>query len=257
MPTSTPLPSSSVATDSATRPLRGSVKGILAALVLVVLALLFWQLIEQFHQTQERQRQRSLEYSIQLSDRMSLNMALKAQIAMNLLDEAQSSGDRLEQPTALASLRTALPALRSAARLNPTGDIVGDSAEASRDGEFLRQAMKKAQGHPYFYTGTEDVKQIYILIRQGGGVSGDYWALRMAPDALKDLASQPAQDFQHIWRLEQRKTQRVLLREPAPSNEADSGLSDTVLLQPLSNSDWQLRVACSIPTRPAASCLRL
>ncbi|SOS22219.1 diguanylate phosphodiesterase [Pseudomonas syringae pv. cerasicola] len=112
MPTSTPLPSSSVATDSATRPLRGSVKGILAALVLVVLALLFWQLIEQFHQTQERQRQRSLEYSIQLSDRMSLNMALKAQIAMNLLDEAQSSGDRLEQPTALASLRTALPALR-------------------------------------------------------------------------------------------------------------------------------------------------
>ncbi|MDU8644706.1 EAL domain-containing protein [Pseudomonas syringae group sp. 26L6] len=241
MPTSTPLPSSSVATDSATRPLRGSVKGILAALVLVVLALLFWQLIEQFHQTQERQRQRSLEYSIQLSDRMSLNMALKAQIAMNLLDEAQSSGDRLEQPTALASLRTALPALRSAARLNPTGDIVGDSAEASRDGEFLRQAMKKAQGHPYFYTGTEDVKQIYILIRQGGGVSGDYWALRMAPDALKDLASQPAQDFQHIWRLEQRKTQRVLLREPAPSNEADSGLSDTVLLQPLSNSDWQLR----------------
>lgn len=168
------------------------------ALVLVVLALLFWQLIEQFHQTQERQRQRSLEYSIQLSDRMSLNMALKAQIAMNLLDEAQSSGGRLEQPTALASLRTALPALRSAARLNPTGDIVGDSAEASRDGEFLRQAMKKAQGHPYFYTGTEDVKQIYILIRQGGGVSGDYWALRMAPDALKDLASQPAQDFQHI-----------------------------------------------------------
>ncbi|MFH7519296.1 hypothetical protein, partial [Pseudomonas syringae group genomosp. 7] len=79
----------------------------------------------------------------------------------------------------------------------------------------------------------------YVLTRQGGGDSGDYWALRMPPEALKDLASQPAQDFQHVWRLEQRKTQRVILRQPAPSNDADRGLSETVLLQPLSNSDWQ------------------
>ncbi len=241
MPTSTPLSSSSVATDSATRPLRGSVKGMLAGLVLVVLALLLWQLIEQFHQTQERQRQRSLEYSVQLSDRMSLNMALKAQIAMNLLDEALSSGERLEQPTTLVNLRTALPALRSVARLNREGEIVSDSAEASRDGEFLEQAMKQARGRPYFYTGSEDGNQIYILIRLGNGVSGDYWAVRVAPDALKELASQPAQNFQHLWRLEQRKTQRVILHEQVPANEADSGLSDTILLQPLSNSDWQLR----------------
>ncbi|ATV16365.1 EAL domain-containing protein [Pseudomonas syringae] len=241
MPTSTPLPSPHVAADSATRPLRGSVKGVLAALVLVMLAMLLWQLIEQFHQTLERQRQRSLEYSIQLSDRMSLNMALKAQIAMNLLDEAQSSGERLEQPVMLAGLRTALPALRSVARLNPTGDIVSDSAEVSRDGDFLRRAMRQALGRPYFYTSTDDGNQLYVLIRQGGGITGDYWALRMAPDALKDLASQPAQDFQHLWRLEQRKTQRVILREPLPSNDADSGLSETILLQPLSNSDWQLR----------------
>ncbi|OSN86366.1 putative diguanylate cyclase YegE [Pseudomonas syringae pv. actinidiae] len=206
-----------------------------------MLAMLLWQLIEQFHQTLERQRQRSLEYSIQLSDRMSLNMALKAQIAMNLLDEAQSSGERLEQPVMLAGLRTALPALRSVARLNPTGDIVSDSAEVSRDGDFLRRAMRQALGRPYFYTSTDDGNQLYVLIRQGGGITGDYWALRMAPDALKDLASQPAQDFQHLWRLEQRKTQRVILREPLPSNEADSGLSETILLQPLSNSDWQLR----------------
>ncbi|CZT30712.1 PAS:GGDEF protein [Pseudomonas cerasi] len=241
MPTLTPLSSSSLAPDSATRSLRGSVKGMLAGLVLVVLALLLWQLIEQFHQTQERQRQRSLEYSVQLSDRMSLNMALKAQIAMNLLDEALSAGERLEQSTTLVNLRTALPALRSVARLNREGEIVNDSAEASRDSEFLEQAMKQARGRPYFYTGSEDGNQIYILIRLGNGVSGDYWALRVAPEALKELASQPAQDFQHLWRLEQRKTQRVILHEPVPANEAESGLSDTILLQPLSNSDWQLR----------------
>ncbi|MFH7479418.1 hypothetical protein RA274_28700, partial [Pseudomonas syringae pv. tagetis] len=80
------------ATDSATRPLRDSVKGVMAALVLVVLALLLWQLIEQFHQTQERQRQRSLEYIVNHSYRISLNMALNAQIAMKLLDEPQSAG---------------------------------------------------------------------------------------------------------------------------------------------------------------------
>ena len=216
-------------------------KGALAALVLLMLALLLWQLIEQFHQTQERQRQRSIEYSVQLSDRMTLNMALKAQIAMNLLDEAQSSGEQLEQPHALAALRTALPALRSAARLNPAGNIVSDSAEASRDGEFLQRTMKQALGRPYFYISTDDGAQVYLLVRLGTGSSGDYWALRMSPDALKDLFSQPAQDIQHLWRLEQRKTQRVILREVMPANDSDSGLADTILLQPLVNSDWQLR----------------
>ncbi|KGS14363.1 diguanylate phosphodiesterase, partial [Pseudomonas coronafaciens] len=206
-----------------------------------MLALLLWQLIEQFHQTQERQRQRSLDYSVQLSDRLSLNMALKAQIAMNLLDEAQASGELPGQSATLAHLRTALPALRSFARLNMSGAVVSDSAEASRDGEFLKQAMKQALGRPYFYTSTDDSTQVYALIRQGSDANGYYWVLRMAPEALKDLASQPGQNFQYAWRLEQRKTQRVILREPLSSNEADSGLSETVLLQPLSNSDWQLR----------------
>ncbi|RMN26808.1 Sensory box/GGDEF domain/EAL domain-containing protein [Pseudomonas coronafaciens pv. zizaniae] len=241
LPTTAPSPSPNVAPESTTRPLRGSVKGALAALVLVMLALLLWQLIEQFHQTQERQRQRSLDYSVQLSDRLSLNMALKAQIAMNLLDEAQASGELPGQSATLAHLRTALPALRSFARLNMSGAVVSDSAEASRDGEFLKQAMKQALGRPYFYTSTDDSTQVYALIRQGSDANGYYWVLRMAPEALKDLASQPGQNFQYAWRLEQRKTQRVILREPLPSNEADSGLSETVLLQPLSNSDWQLR----------------
>ncbi|EGH49961.1 PAS:GGDEF protein, partial [Pseudomonas syringae pv. pisi str. 1704B] len=33
-------------------------------------------------------------------------------------------------------------------------------------------AMKQARGRPYFYTGSEDGNQIYILIRLGNGVSG-------------------------------------------------------------------------------------
>ncbi|NVL48296.1 hypothetical protein F2S75_30550 [Pseudomonas syringae pv. actinidiae] len=71
MPTSTPLPSPHVAADSATRPLRGSVKGVLAAAGPGDACHVALAILEQFHQTLERQRQRSLEYSIQLSDRMS------------------------------------------------------------------------------------------------------------------------------------------------------------------------------------------
>ncbi|TFZ32903.1 diguanylate phosphodiesterase, partial [Pseudomonas syringae] len=107
--------------------------------------------------------------------------------------------------------------------------------------DFIEQAMKPARGRLSFQTGAADGNQIYILVRLGNGVSGDYWALRVAPAALKERASQPTQDFPHLWRLEQRKTQRVILHEPVPATEAESGLSDTILLQPLSNSDWQLR----------------
>ncbi|WP_205505081.1 hypothetical protein, partial [Pseudomonas viridiflava] len=79
----------------------------LAALVLLMIALLLWQLIEQFHQTQERQRQRSLDYATQLCDRISLNMALNAQIAMNLLEEIKAGEDNPDQATPLSALRSA------------------------------------------------------------------------------------------------------------------------------------------------------
>ncbi len=140
-------------------------------------------------------------------------------------------------PKRLAALRTTFPALRSAARLNPAGNVVSDSAEASRDGEFLRRSLKQALGRPYFYTSTDDGTQVYLLVRVGTGSSEDYWALRLSPDALKDLFSQPAHDVQHLWRVEQRKTQRVIVRETLPADDADSGLAETILLQPLANSD--------------------
>ena len=241
MPTTPSSSPSSIAQGSTARPLRGSLKGALAVLVLLMLALMLWQLFEQFHQTQERQRQRSLDYSSQLADRLSLNMALNAQIAMNLLDETPSLGNLLKQPSALAGLRQALPAFRSVAVMNAAGDIAADSGDVTADTAFLKTALKQVAGRPYFYTANEDGTLIYLLMRQTGGIPGDYWVVRLQPDALRDFIQQPEHDFQHLWRLEKRVTQRVILRAALPSGEPEANQTDTLLLQPLNNSDWQLR----------------
>ena len=236
MPTTLP----SKASRNSTMPLRGSLRGALAVLVLLMLALLVWQQIEQFHQTQDRQRQRSLDYSVQQADRLNLNMALTAQTTVNLLEEAASSGARLDQPDAVLNLSEHLPSLRSIAWLTSTGEMINDSARA-RDGAYLKDMLAQAAGQPYFYKSSDNGALVYLLMRQTGSASGAYWVVRLDPNVLKTLISQPARDTQHLWQLEERSAQRTLLREPSAKEEAEGGQPETVLLQPLSNSDWQLR----------------
>ncbi|WP_373568415.1 EAL domain-containing protein [Pseudomonas sp. LJDD11] len=236
MPTPTASTSSRSVKNSSQLPVRGSLKGALAALVLVMLALLLWQSFEQFQQTQERQRQRSLDYSMQLADRLSLNLTLSAQVSVSLLDEAVSVGQSLEQPSTLDNLRQALPALQSVAWLSPAGDIIKDSAMGTGDAAFLKEQLRKAQGKPYYYTNASDGRLVYLLVRQAGGITGDYWALRLGREALKPLTQQPSHDFMHLWRLENRDQSQIIARDGHRSN----GNLQTVLLQPISNSDWQL-----------------
>ena len=64
-------------------PVRGTLKGALATLVLFLLGMLFWLLIEQYQETLEQERQWSINYSADLADNISLNMALRAEIALN------------------------------------------------------------------------------------------------------------------------------------------------------------------------------
>jgi len=64
--------------------LRGSLKGALALLALVLLGLLLWQLFAQFRHTQDDLRQQSLATSAELADHQSLNMAIKAQQLLKL-----------------------------------------------------------------------------------------------------------------------------------------------------------------------------
>lgn len=245
MPTSTHPLASRATNGASSQPLRGSLKGGLAALTLLMLALIIWQLIDQFQLTQDRQRQRSLDYSVQLADRVSLNMALSAQVALNLLtDDSQQSQSPGQQSPLLNSLRQSLPALRSMAWLSGTGEILADSMATGDDGDFLKQTLQQAMGQPFYYDNSQDGSQVYLFIRQPGSLSRNYWVLRLAPDALKFLTLQTTQDFQPVWRLENRTTSRLLFRDVPSSKEpmvSSEGETESVLLESLPNSNWQLR----------------
>ncbi|MDB6146179.1 MAG: sensory box/GGDEF domain/EAL protein [Pseudomonas sp.] len=254
MPTSTPSSSLRAPLEAPTAPLRGTLKGALAALVLLMLVLLFWQLMDQFQQTQDRQRQRSFDYSALLADRLNLNMALNAQMALNLLDDSKQQLQTAEQQAqTLDKLRQTLPALRSVVWLNAAGDVLKDSASREAvpidDAAFLAQLMLRIQARPYYFANAQDGSHIYLLVRQPGD-SKNYWALRLTPELLTTLTHQTAQDFHPKWQLENRLTQQIIYRDEASSAKAAS--SDTpesynqddiksVLLSTLSNSDWQLR----------------
>lgn len=246
MPTPTPQSSLRTVKSASALPLRSSLKGVLAALVLLMLALILWQLIDQFQQTQDRQRQRSLDYSAQLADRLSLNMALSAQVALNLLSSTsqQPPQDSAPQTRLLNTLRQSLPALRSVAWLNAAGKVMADSQDASSDALFLKQTLQQAMGRPYYYDNNDDGSQVYLLIRYPGETDQSYWALRLAPDVLKSLTRQTHLGFQPLWRLENRSNDRLLFRDTTVQDEpvvSSIGEIDSVLLQPLINSNWQLR----------------
>ncbi|MFJ5299396.1 EAL domain-containing protein [Pseudomonas sp. NPDC088368] len=237
-PTS-PLRSPKSATAAA---FRSSPKGALAVLVLLMLALLIWQLVEQFQQTQDRQRQRSVDYSIQLADRLSLNMALSAQVALNILDDAKGEPPVADQRSAtLERLRLALPGMRSVAWLDEDANILSDSANNSADVSFLTEQRERINGRTYYYADSSDGSTLYLFVRQPGKREECHWAIRLDPQVMKNLTRQSDQDFRATWRLENRTTEHVIYEaEPANDNRTDSA-AQTVLLEPLTNSDWQLR----------------
>ena len=241
---STPTPISSVrSTKSATAaPFRGSLKGALAVLVLLMLVLLLWQLVEQFQQTQDRQHQRSVDYSIQLADRLSLNMALNAQVALNMLDDAKGKPQSTGQHAATVDrLRQSMPDLRSVAWLDSDANVIADTVEGTPDADFLTRQRDRVKGRTYYYADADDGSLFYLFVRQPGNETERYWALRMNPEALKSLTRQSDQDFQAPWQLEDRATQRLIYRGDAANTASTDKSLQTVLLEPLTNSDWQLR----------------
>ncbi len=244
LPTTRHSPLSPAKSGAAVQPLSGSWKGVLAALALLLLALILWQQIDQFQQNQDRLRQRSLEYSAQLADRLSLNMALNAQIALTALHHSpQPAPDTARQEALLEQLRLLLPALRSVAWLDATGTVTADSLDTTLDAMVLKQASQQAVGRAYYYDNDEAGNHVYLLIRHPGE-SLQYWALRLAPEALKPLTRQASQGFQPLWRLENRSSERLLFRDPAVQQQPmvnSVGVIESVLLQPLTNSNWQLR----------------
>ena len=230
-------------------PVRGTLKGALATLVLLLLAMLFWLLIEQFRETLAHKRQYSINYSADLADHISLSMALRAEVALNLLPAHAPLANRQQLQALVHQMRQSLPSLQSVALLSPNGEVLIDSGGISPDAAYLRdwikhnRARKRTDG--YYFSNSSDAGTAYLLLNKLGHDPQGYWLMRMSPDLLHNLTRQNTLADRPQWRIENTQTRTVLghsaatMASAAPLSPQDE--ANTVLLTPLSHSDWQLR----------------
>ena len=230
-------------------PVRGTLKGALATLVLLLLGMLFWLLIEQFQSTVEHQRQYSATYSTDLADHVNLSMGLRAEMALKLLP-ARPSPVTLQQLRAQASqMMQSLPSLQSLALLSPEGEVLLDSGGISPDAAYLRDWIKHNQSRKstdgYYFSNNSDASTLYLLLDKPDRPTRGYWLLRLNPDLLNSLTQQTIHGDRPQWLIENALTHKVLRHSAVPVTPASTltaqDQADTVVLMPLSHSDWQLR----------------
>lgn len=177
------------ATSAPVASLRGSIKGALALLALVLLGLLLWQLLAQFSHTQADQRQQNLETSAELADRLHLNMALQAQQALNVVQPYTRAPAPAALPSLLATLRERLPGLRELAWIDHAGQLSADSLTGSPDRQLIDEVLELNQGRAYFFTNSADNRTLYLLLRQASEQDRGYWLLRLSSDYYQALTA--------------------------------------------------------------------
>lgn len=153
------------ATSASGSPLRGSLKGALAILVLLLLALLFWQVFEQFRHTQADRRQQSLDASAELASQLNLSLALNAQKALTLLQPYPAAPAVTDLPPLLEHLHARLPALRSLVWVDAQGALLRDSAGISADRKALQELLHLGQERPYYFSNSDDNSLVYLLLQ--------------------------------------------------------------------------------------------
>ncbi|WP_411383259.1 EAL domain-containing protein [Pseudomonas sp. L7] len=219
--------------------LRGSLKGALALLALVLLGLLFWQLFSQFRHTQADLRQQSVATSAELAHHLTLNMALKAQQAMNLVQPYVKPPSPAALPALLQTLRGRLPALRGLAWLDSNGQIRGDSLRDSPDRQTIDGLVRLNQGNAYFYGNSSDNQLVYLLLRQPTEQDRGYWLLRLSADYYQELTSKLNTPIHPLWLLENSRDGAVIERSGVA--HANPSALHSVLLAFIDNSTWQVR----------------
>ncbi|KAA5837734.1 EAL domain-containing protein [Pseudomonas chlororaphis] len=223
-------------------PLRGPLKGMLATLVLLLLALLFWQLLDQLQQTRKDQRQHAIDYNADLAEHISLNLALNAQIALNLLPIVEPPQNAEQQQLLLKRLQLSLPDLQSIALLDAKGQLISDSGADGQDAAWLAELTSRSRGQRYYYSNATNGALVQLLLHQPSGALKSYWVLRLAPSFVQSLEPSPDQGFHPTWVIENRLNQKTLSRDDGSSTPVSTDdIANSVLVAPLGNSDWQLR----------------
>ncbi|WP_110970974.1 bifunctional diguanylate cyclase/phosphodiesterase [Pseudomonas huaxiensis] len=225
--------------------LRGSLKGALAILVLLLLALLFWQMLDQYRHILGDRRQHSVDAAAELADRLNLNLALDAQSALNLLQANAAVPDEDAVPALFTRLHKQLPALHSLAWLNGDGQILRDSMDNSPDQPAMAELLRQNRDSTYRFSNADDNAFIYLLLRQPGETSSGYWLLRLQPTWYQQLASRLEHAVKPQWQLENSRTGEIisthLQPRPETSPNSEQAPLQSVMLAFLDNSDWQLR----------------
>lgn len=235
----TQKPPPRTAASAAGSHLRGSLKGALALLALVLLGLLLWQMLTQFRHTQADLRNQSLTGSAELADHLNLNMALKAQQALNVVQAYVKTPAPSALPNLLDTLQRRLPSLRHLAWLDADGKLRGDTLAGSPDRQLIDELVNLNQGHTYFFSNAPDNQLIYLLLRQSTEHDRGYWLLRLSTDYYQELTEHLNGSNHPLWLLENSRNGEVIERH-APTQTSEVPLQ-SVMLAFIDNSTWQLR----------------
>lgn len=226
-------------------PTRGKFKIVLLCLLLLMLmlALMGWQLQTEYQQKFAQQKQNSHAYGVQISGQLALDIELRTQIALEQLRQHALRPAPGEQSHALVTrLQQIFPSLLSLAWLNRQGDLIADSASDSDDAKFVAQLAAKSAGQPYFLSrGSLADGPLYLLLRQPAEVRpGGYWVARLDPSALQTLLRE-YRSADQLWQLEETDTQRTIVRNPPQADDARRSAAQSIRVEPVPRSDWQLR----------------
>nr|WP_231977980.1 bifunctional diguanylate cyclase/phosphodiesterase [Pseudomonas reinekei] len=212
----------------------------------MLLALMFWQLLDQLRETQKIQRQYTIDHTADLAAQVSLNMALNAQIASNLLPIVEQPQSADEQQELLRKVQRSLPDLVSLALLSPSGRIINDSASNSEDADYLAELVRRSRAQPHYFSNAIDGSVVHLLLHQASGSTRGYWALRLKPTFFSSLTNINEAGDRPLWLVENRFNHQIISRDESlplvnPGTLTEDDVSNSVLTVPLSSSDWQLR----------------
>ncbi|WP_242675329.1 MULTISPECIES: sensor domain-containing protein [Pseudomonadaceae] len=234
--------------DNSPPPMRRSVKGALVTLVLGMLVLLLWQLQLESRQLQDNQRQLNQAVSAQLANHLGLSLESAAKAGLAVLNAAPDQTTSTP-PYAdhLDNLRAVFPSLQSLARLNAAGMLLDDSDPLANDRNALAQLLQRSSDQPYHYAfSAMGSGRIYLLLHTPA--QNDYWLLRLPTTALHAWLLDNRQS-EYPWLLEDSISERVIAdfrdhsapHGPSYPLVTAANQAQTILLQPLPGSDWQLR----------------
>ena len=226
--------SSRKATAASGQSLRGSLKGALAILVLLLLGLLFWQTFDQYRHTLDDRRQHSIDASAELADRLNLSLALEAESTRNLLSPGATPPSAESLAPLFNRLHRRLPSLDSIAWLDREGRILRDSLDKSPDHAAMSELLRLNHDQDHHFSNAAGNAFVYLLLRQGDEANSGYWLLRFEPSWYQQLAERLEHAAHPQWKLENGQTAEVISQHleshPAPAPNTEQAPLQSVML---------------------------